>query len=547
MSFAVLNRNLRKYDDRTLSELLRSGLPDAADVEIDTEECACESEFIRPVRAAYTAMIDFLRQHNLGDQGSYNSLVDTFTTAGLYDQLVQSADVLVLQEEIDTTLNNMGFYVTGENDSRQLLCPLWEGLDDNKKTKSSRQNICQSNLTLCGASTGKSFTPLIRECLDDLPTRLMRDLLKPRDLRKPTIAQILLCDIVAAVLTRINVSPSEETDHGLSLALYNEVQTIIRERVPYIITVTKNIVGRAIYLHGFLYEQSERLLHLNTHRNNNIPQIKLIGEQLQKHLMREILMMRNFIIMANAIYSIPVSEHILLMDYYVLMSTNRPIFCYIIVVLKVNDLVDREILIEKLQQHNVFLEEYMILNNSFTLPKSGRLNQSALNILSMPSYVAVYGGPYDQQLSFERPSIVLNSHQNDSYSSNISTTQPQRSPPLYNRQCLQKTSVSNKCKKRSISPVFVESDSSISNSERTNGILNRNIERNTIRSTFSITSISFQEIRAPVSRTTYNRDAEGIVIMGRGIVTTTSSNTGANIRRRLIKINDETSAINVTI
>ncbi|CAF4128017.1 unnamed protein product, partial [Rotaria sp. Silwood1] len=38
-SFTVLNRNLRKYDDRTLSGLLRTGLLDAADVEIDIEKC----------------------------------------------------------------------------------------------------------------------------------------------------------------------------------------------------------------------------------------------------------------------------------------------------------------------------------------------------------------------------------------------------------------------------------------------------------------------------------------------------------------------------
>jgi hypothetical protein len=123
-------------------------------------------------------------------------------------QLVQSTDVLVLQEEIDATLYNMGFYVNSGNDDRQLLCSLWEGLDDNKKTKSYRQHVRQSHLTLCGASIGKSFIPLIRECLDDLPTdgfidrclilvvpysRFTRDLLKARDLRKPTITQILLC------------------------------------------------------------------------------------------------------------------------------------------------------------------------------------------------------------------------------------------------------------------------------------------------------------------------------------------------------------------
>jgi hypothetical protein len=39
MSYTILNKNLRKYDDRTLSELLRKSLIEAADVEIDLEKC----------------------------------------------------------------------------------------------------------------------------------------------------------------------------------------------------------------------------------------------------------------------------------------------------------------------------------------------------------------------------------------------------------------------------------------------------------------------------------------------------------------------------
>jgi hypothetical protein len=41
----------------------------------------------------------------------------------------------------------MGFYVAGGNDRRQLLCFLWKGLDDNKKTKSYQKNkiLRQSN------------------------------------------------------------------------------------------------------------------------------------------------------------------------------------------------------------------------------------------------------------------------------------------------------------------------------------------------------------------------------------------------------------------
>ena len=38
MSYTILNRNSRKYDDRTLSDLLHTDLLDAADVEIDIEK-----------------------------------------------------------------------------------------------------------------------------------------------------------------------------------------------------------------------------------------------------------------------------------------------------------------------------------------------------------------------------------------------------------------------------------------------------------------------------------------------------------------------------
>ena len=50
---------------------------------------SCKSGLIRPVRTAYTNMIKFLRGNNLGDSESYNSLVDSFTIAGLYDQVFE--------------------------------------------------------------------------------------------------------------------------------------------------------------------------------------------------------------------------------------------------------------------------------------------------------------------------------------------------------------------------------------------------------------------------------------------------------------------------
>lgn len=66
------------------------------------------------------------------------------------------------------------------------------------KTKSYRPNVRQYHLAFCKASTGKSFTPLTHEYLDDLRTdevidrslilvvsfsRFTRDLLQLRDLR----------------------------------------------------------------------------------------------------------------------------------------------------------------------------------------------------------------------------------------------------------------------------------------------------------------------------------------------------------------------------
>ncbi|CAF2139242.1 unnamed protein product [Rotaria magnacalcarata] len=587
MSFTVLNKNLRKYDDRTLSDLLRTGLLDAADVEIDIEKCI-EPELIQwlmnydydtsaqPIGIFFTLLTVLAHAvHNITIL-QWNKIRKNLNIYSLYweSALIQSTDVLVLQDEIDGTLNNMGFYSTGGNDGRQLLCSLWEGLDDNKRTKSYRQNIRRAHLTLCGASTGKSFTPLIRECLDDLPTdgvidrclilvvpyaRFTRDLLKPTDLRKPTISQILMCasilqqrellfdddayntinaytddlthraaifyrtssqftsylakqpaqviklcglmtiiHIVVTVLTRININLSHDTDHGLTLALYNEIKVLIQQTVPYVIT------------------------------NDNVPQIRLTGDPLQKHIMREILMMRNLIIMTNAIFSIPglnhvhrllvknalqqlVIEHLILADYYVLTSTNRPIFCYIKVVPKTNDLADQNIFVQKLEKHNISFEEYMILNNSYTLSKGSRLHQLAIKILSMPPYVALCGGPYDHHLPFEDQSIIHNHRQSDSYTSNIHTTQhhipPQRSAHLSNRQLLQRTSTLNTRNKRSISTALIESNTLITNLERLNVMLTRNTERNALQNTYSISSISSQEMFQPILHPTDDRVA----------------------------------------
>ncbi|CAF1471137.1 unnamed protein product, partial [Rotaria sordida] len=42
-------------------------------------------------------------------------------------------------------------------------------------------------------------------------------------------------------------------------------------------------------------------------------------------------------------------------------------------------------------------------------------------------------------------------------------------------------------------------------------------------------------------------DVEGIVIMNRGLITSTSQYTGESLRGRSFKIKDETAAINITI
>ncbi|CAF1620560.1 unnamed protein product [Rotaria magnacalcarata] len=60
-----------------------------------------------------------------------------------------------------------------------------------------------------------------------------------------------------------------------------------------------------------------------------------------------------------------------------------------------------------------------------------------------------------------------------------------------------------------------------------------------------ITKVELREISQKLHGV--NNDVEGVVIMDRGIVTTTSPMTGTTMIRRSFKIKDETNAVNVTI
>jgi hypothetical protein len=201
-------------------------------------------------------------------------------------------------------------------------------------------------------------------------------------------------------------------------------------------------------------------------------------------------------------------ENLLLADYFVITSTNRPIFCYIKNLPKLNDPFDRQIFTEKLKSHNISLEEYLILNRMYTLPKGNRLHDIAQEILTMPSYVAVCGEQFDNQSSSENTSTVSNSQHNISYS-NITTQRQQyvhahRSPLLTNIQTLRSSSTSINRNKRSISPLLIDTHTSSTNCDNTNGRLKRNIKRNI----YSISSSSSQDIIEPVIHVT---DNEGFV------------------------------------
>ena len=141
-------------------------------------------------------------------------------------------------------------------------------------------------------------------------------------------------------------------------------------------------------------------------------------------------------------------------------------------------------MIEKLQQYDITIEGFVILNNSYSLPKGNRLHQQAHKVLSTPSYVTISGGPYEQQSDLSTSSNVRN-FQGNAYSSNITATQHrvqqcQRSSILFNRQHSQRVSTDNNdSRKRPFSPHIAESNDSINNSEITNEVSSPTKRQNT--------------------------------------------------------------------
>ena len=175
-------------------------------------------------------------------------------------------------------------------------------------------------------------------------------------------------------------------------------------------------------------------------------------------------------------------------------------------------------MIEKLQQYDIALEEFIILNSSYTLAKGNRLHQQAHDILSTPSYVAICGGPYEPhepQSHLTELLTVGNLQRSISYSSSITTTessvqQRQAAPLLLNRQHSQRISITNNRRKRLLSPQIVDSNNSINNSETTNEASHRNSQPHRLTNTLSTTLISSQGTMEPVSPRIHN---SGIVFL----------------------------------
>lgn len=166
-------------------------------------------------------------------------------------------------------------------------------------------------------------------------------------------------------------------------------------------------------------------------------------------------------------------------------------------------------MIEKLQQYDISLEEFVMLNSNYTLTKGNRLSQQAQKVLSTPSYIAICGGPLESQSNLNESLNVRNFQRNVSYSSNITTTQHriqqyQPSSLLFNRQHSQHISTDNNRRKRSFSPYITASNDSINNFDAINQVSHPNSRQKTLINTFSTTSISSQETSEPLSPTIRN-------------------------------------------
>jgi uncharacterized membrane protein YobD (UPF0266 family) len=116
---------------------------------------------------------------------------------------------MILQEEIDVALNQMGFFYSSNttDTNRQMFCQLFDGMSLRKKTKGYKQRIRQARLNLCGASTGKQLSHVLQESLQYVMTdgvierclilvmkykKFLRHQHQDTDVSLPSIAQMLL-------------------------------------------------------------------------------------------------------------------------------------------------------------------------------------------------------------------------------------------------------------------------------------------------------------------------------------------------------------------
>ena len=202
-----------------------------------------------------------------------------------------------------------------------------------------------------------------------------------------------------------------------------------------------------------------------------------------------------------------VNGHLLLADYSVLTSTNHPIFCYIKVVPKLNNVTNREMLIQSIRQHNITFEGYMMLNTNHSLSKGNRLHPSEYKVLSVPSYIAMCGGP-QEQLNLQASSIVQNRQRNISDLYNIATSQNRiqhpLSPVLSDIEHLQHISDCNNRRKRSFTTRIIDSSSFNNNNVFENNKINRSIRQSNTMNTLSTTSIPSEETLEQVSIMMHN-------------------------------------------
>lgn len=150
----------------------------------------------------------------------------------------------------------------------------------------------------------------------------------------------------------------------------------------------------------------------------------------------------------------------------------------------------------------------MILNNNYSLPNGSRLNELGKKILSMPCYIAACDAAYNQHINFELTPINRNFQRNTTYQNLPS----HGSTFLHDTQHNRYTSSSIRRNKRSISPSYTDSNTSLVTSNINNNLLNQNIQHNTIRSTSSILSISSEEISGPIAPIARIRGSKNFII-----------------------------------